>query len=134
MADMKKAFREAALLRNRLEGCLKASANRMALRELVDWPSVAEVAGTGPKASSRVGYLIANMVKEGKVDRVGRSHATTYSWIGGNGQQQQAGTTTMSLPATSPPELTSLHVQVNRAANKISFTLANMRITLEIIE
>jgi hypothetical protein len=121
--DMNKALRDAALLRNLMETCLKASAAPMTGRELADWPSIAEHIGTGLSGYGKLSNQLSNMVAKGLVDKIGQGPITTYAWS--NKQP------TLKLQAVVLPEL---HLRLNRKAHSISFKFEGWLFTIDVAE
>lgn len=117
--DMKKALRQSALLRNRLETCLRCAPAPMTGRELYEWPSVLEVVGTSLSGYSKLSTQLKNMLSKGVVEKIGMGAATTYRWQGA------------SLPA-KPTPLPELKLRVNKTNNTLTLQFAGLAITIEV--
>lgn len=119
--DMKKAIKQAALLRNLIESCLKAAGSPMTGRELADWPSIKEQIGTGLPGYGRFSTQLQQLVKRGFVDKIGGGMSTTYAWAATRPQAE--------VPAAHLPEL---RIKVNKAAHSLSFLFEGLSITIEV--
>jgi len=69
---MAKMFREAAKLRNNIEGCVRAAPAPMNQYEVFEWPSVKEV--VGPRGFKRVEYALLCLAREGRLIRERLGH------------------------------------------------------------
>ena len=104
--DMGKAIKQAAVLRNLIETCLKASTDPMTGRELFDWPSISEQVGKALSGYSRFSSQLSSMVKKGSVERLGKGTNTTYFWKG-----EKA----IAKPRTvAPVALPELKIRINK--------------------
>lgn len=119
--DMKKALRQAALLRNRLEGCLRAASAPMTGREIAEWPSVQEVTGLGLPGYTRLSTQLRQMVSRGQLSQIGRGQSTTYAWC------EKSPTTSTGLPP-------DLKLRIDRKANTLQFCFAGATITIEVAQ
>lgn len=122
--DMTKALRNAALLRNLMETCLKAAPGPMTGRELADWPSIQEHTGTGLQGYSRLSTQLQNMVAKGTVEHIGKGVTSTYRWVGKAAAPKAA-------PAVVLPEL---KLRINKAHNTLTLQFAGLQITIEVAE
>jgi len=117
--DLKSAFAQAALLRNRLESCLRAAGGPMQARECLAIAGVAEISKDYAKVAAQLG----NMVKQGIAVRIGAGNQTAYA-INKN-----------YVPPKAKGSLVGdadLRLKVNRADKTISFQFQGMNITIEI--
>lgn len=121
-SDMRKAIKQAALLRNLIETCLQAAANPMTGRELFEWPSIKEQIGTNPSAYSRLSGQLVRLIKEGKISKIGQGMSTTYAW---NRERTEA-------PKREVAAAPELHLCINRAEHSLSFVFEGLRIKIEI--
>lgn len=121
--DMTKALKQAALLRNNLEGCLKAAEAPMTGRELADWPSVQEVIGTSLSGYSKLSAQLQQMVRKGWIEKLGKGQSTTYRWV-----------THRMPPAEQAATPVDLHLRVNRAARTVAFSFLGLNITIEVAQ
>ena len=124
--DMRKALKQAALLRNRLETCLQAAAAPMTGRELADWPSIVEVTGTGLSGYGKLSVQLQQLVKKGYVDKIGKGTLTTYAWR----QKRLAA----AEPVPAPTLLPELRLRVNKSNHSLSFVFEGLSITIEVAQ
>jgi hypothetical protein len=117
--DMRKALKQAALLRNLIETCLRASPAPMTGGELFEWPSIKEQIGVNTAAYSRLSTQLQKLVKERQVAKIGKGSNTTYAWI-----------TERSSKESTPSALTELNIRVNKAQRTISLTFEGLHITI----
>lgn len=123
VTDMRKALREAALLRNLIETCLKAAPSPMGGRELADWPSISQQTGGGKRGYDKTLAQVRNLIKEGKVEKFGGGTSTEYSW--------NRKFVAQAADASLPP---GLHIQFSKSKQSLRFTLGGVSITVEVTE
>jgi len=116
--DMRKALKQAAVLRNLIETCLRASASPMTGHELFTWPSITENVGTNLAAYSRLSTQVQRLVKERQVEKIGKGTNTTYAWI------------TKRAAAPVPSGLAELNIRVSKANHTVSLTFEGLHITI----
>ena len=116
--DMRKALKQAAVLRNLIETCLRASASPMTGNELFTWPSIMENVGTNLAAYSRMSTQVQRLVKERQVEKIGKGTSTTYAWV------------TKRTTAPVPSSLAELNIRVSKANHTVSLTFEGLHITI----
>ena len=116
--DMRKALKQAAVLRNLIETCLRASASPMTGNELFTWPSIMENVGTNLAAYSRLSAQMQRLVKERQVEKIGKGTSTTYAWV------------TKRTTAPVPSSLAELNIRVSKANHTVSLTFEGLHITI----
>ena len=117
--DMRKALKQAAVLRNLIETCLRASASPMTGNELFTWPSIMENVGTNLAAYSRLSAQMQRLVKERQVEKIGKGTSTTYAWVTKR---------TAAEPVLN--SLTELNIRVSKANHTVSLTFEGLHITI----
>lgn len=118
--DMRKALKQAAVLRNLIETCLRASASPMTGHELFTWPSITENVGTNLAAYSRLSTQVQRLVKERQVEKIGKGTNTTYAWI----------TKRATAAEPVPSGLAELNIRVSKANHTVSLTFEGLHITI----
>jgi hypothetical protein len=117
---MQKALREAALLRNKIETCLKAAAAPMTGREVAAYSGIPELIGKAEWAYGKVSAQLTNMYKKKLIERIGSGAAVTYRWI----------PTVVKVEAKS--QVPELHLRVDKANRTISLQFEGLNITIEV--
>ena len=121
MKDRNHALKQAAL-RNLLETCLKAAPDGMTGSDIFRWPSIAEQVGTGMPAYGRLSTQLQQMVKHGRIAKVGKGTSTTYHWQGGKPK--------VTVDALAP--LPELKIRVDKQNKTLRLQFAGLAITIEV--
>ena len=134
-ADMKKAVRDAAVLRNLIETVLRAAADPMGPREIFEWPSIRQYVGASLNAHSRVNTQLYRMVKEKRVLRQGGGNLVTYSWNRDDPERSEA-TVRRDVEGNARAngkDVPEVRLRINRAQHSVNFLFEGLSITIEIV-
>lgn len=115
-----KMLKDAALLRNRVRGCLKGTTDFMSPKSIFEWPSVQEM--VGKNGYHKVTSALRNMRQSGEAERIGSGPATVYR----------------ILPESAPKPSVAvnsdeIHLQVDRAKKRVSFVFLGLKLTIEVV-
>ena len=114
------ALKNAALLRERIIGCVKAAPSPMTVGAIAEWPSVQEQA-PGKRGYYRVINQIGNLVKNGVFERIGvPKSGASYAYKG-------------EVVAKPKPSHEELVLQIDRTKKTVRFVFHGMAISIEML-
>ena len=132
-----KMVRSAALLRNRIESCLRAASAPMVKSEIMEYSGVKEVIMNLLNADEKVSIQLRSLTKLKIIDRIGYGRWSSYAIVQSKGRiipPSPKITDPIALEALKciRDPLQDLHLRINKAAKTIEFTFNGLTITIEI--
>lgn len=117
------AIRNTALLRNRILTCVLAAERAVTVREVAEWPSVAETIPSGRTGISATYFQLKNLAKQGELSSFTDRGKTFYGRPSPSEHPQAAPT----------PIPSDLRITVDRAKRTLRFQFAGLAFTIEVV-